>query len=260
MGKISVAIITFNEEANIAACIDSVKEIADEILVVDSFSTDQTVAIANEKGTRTIQNKFEGHIQQKNFALKNCTHEVVLSIDADERLDKTAIKEIKFQKEKNFPYVGYVFKRLTFIGETPIKHGSWYPDKKLRLVKKDQAGWTGINPHDILKVKSTNIFTLQGNILHYSYKTTDELFEKTKRYSEISAKHLHSLHRKNTFSPLLKGVFRFIKHYFLKMGFLSGSIGLQIGKQQYYEALWKYETLRVLNQEAKGKGQKAKKK
>jgi glycosyltransferase involved in cell wall biosynthesis len=253
MHRLSVAIITFNEEANIAACIESVRGIADEILVVDSFSSDKTVSIAQEKGARVIPNKFEGHIEQKNYALQNCSYEFVLSLDADERLDETALQEVKIQKEKRFPHEGYILKRLTFIGKKAVKHGSWYPDKKLRLVKKDNAEWTGINPHDRLEVRSTNIFTLQGNILHFSYKTTEELFEKTKRYSEISAKHLYSLQRKNTFSPRLKGIFRFIKHYFLKMGFLAGKLGWQIGKQQYYEALWKYRTLSTLNQEAKGK-------
>ena len=252
MQKLSVAIITYNEEANIAACIESIHKLADEIIVVDSYSTDHTVEIAKKLGANVILNKFEGHIQQKNFAFSKCTYPFILSLDADERLDEQAINSIFVQKENGFPYDGYIIRRSSFIGNKNIRYGSWYPDKKLRLVKKDLATWGGINPHDKLILQSTNIFTLIGNILHYSYKNVEELFEKSKKYAEISARHLFSLNRK--ISPLfiyVKAWARFIKHYFIKLGFLDGGFGWQIGKQQYYEALWKYKGLAALNKKVK---------
>lgn len=250
MQKLSVVIITFNEEANIAACIESVKEIADEIIVVDSFSTDKTVDISRSAEAIVILNKFEGYTEQKNFALEKCSHPFVLSLDADERLDKDSLRNIREQKEKDFSSDGYYLKRITFVGKTPVKHGSWYPDKKIRLVKKELANWKGKGVHEYLDVNSTNTFTLDGHILHYSYKNVDELFEKTRKYSELAAKHLHSKGRKiSGLGIYAKAYGRFFKHYFLKMGFLSGNLGWQIGRQQYCEALWKYQMLKKLNKE-----------
>ncbi len=248
MQKLSVAIITLNEEANIAACIAGVKKIADEIIVVDSGSSDKTVKIATELGAKCIQHTFEGYVQQKNLALLECSNEYVLSLDADERLEDKSVQEVLEQKEKDFPHDGYIFRRTGFIGTTHIKYGSWNPDKKLRLVKKEMAIWQGKGVHESLFVNSTNIYTLKGKILHYSYKNTNELLERTKKYAELAAQHLHSEGKK--ISPLmiyLKAWMRFVKHYFIKLGFLDGSLGWKIGKQQYCEALWKYRGLYSLS-------------
>src|ERR1019366_408968 len=147
MNKLSVVIITFNEEENIAKCIDSVKEIADEVVVVDSFSTDKTRDIAESKGARFIQHKFEGHIQQKNWAKDQASHNYVLSLDADETLSaelKTAITETK----KIFSSYGYTMNRLNFYCGKPIKTCGWYPDRKLRLWNRAKGEWKGVNPHD----------------------------------------------------------------------------------------------------------------
>ncbi len=247
MQKLSVVIITFNEEARITACIESVKDIADEVIVVDSNSTDRTREIATSLGAKVIEHVFNNYISQKNYAITQCSHSFVLSLDADERLDKQAIEQIKEQKDKGFPHDGYILKRITHIGEKGIMHGSWYPDKKIRLVKKELCVWKGKGVHESLEVNSTNIFTLQGNILHYSYKNVEELFEKTKKYAELAAQYLHDQHQ--TISPIaipIKAISRFVKHYFIKMGFMSGGLGWQIGKQQYYEALWKYRRLHQL--------------
>lgn len=248
MSKISVAIITFNEEANIAACIESVKEIADEIIVVDSFSNDKTVEIAQLSGAKVIQNKFIGYTEQKNFALEKCACSFVLSLDADERLDEELIGTIKLQKEMGFTYDGYYLKRITFIGKRPVKNGSWYPDKKIRLFKKEVGIWKGKGVHESIILNSANTFTLNGNILHYSYQNIEELFEKTKRYSELAAKYLHAQNKNiSGLGVYIKAFSRFFKHYFIKMGFLSGALGWQIGRQQYCEALWKYQMLKRLN-------------
>lgn len=248
MQNLSVAIITYNEEAKIAACIESVKDIADEIIVVDSHSTDRTKEIAANHGAKVIEHVFENHISQKNFAMTQCSHSFVLSLDADEQLDQQAIEHIKAQKENSFPHDGYTLKRITHIGDKGIMHGSWYPDKKIRLVKKELCVWKGKGVHESLEVNSTNIFALQGNILHYSYKNVDELFVKTKKYAELAAIYLHQQNKSiNSATVFLKAYARFVKHYFLKFGFLSGQLGWQIGKQQYLEAKWKYGKLNQLN-------------
>jgi len=242
MQKLSVAIITFNEEARIASCLESIKEIADEIIIVDSGSTDQTASISKSLGAVVITNVFEGYASQKNFALQQCNYSFVLSLDADERLDKEAIASIKKQKETGFAYDGYFLKRITYIGETPVKYGSWYPDKKIRLVKKEICVWKGKGVHESLEVNSTNIFTLDGHIHHYSYKNTGELFEKTRKYANLAANHLHSEGKKVSWITIyIKAFSRFFKHYFLKGGILAGRLGWQIGKQQFLEAKWKYQ-------------------
>jgi glycosyltransferase involved in cell wall biosynthesis len=253
MQKLSVAIITFNEAANIAACIQSVKDIADEIIVVDSLSTDKTTEIASKLGAKIIPQKFLGHIEQKNLALQACTHSYVLSIDADERLDEQTLESIRIEKERGFPCDGYFFKRLTFIGETPVKKGSWYPDKKLRLVKKEIAEWKGINPHDTLKLKNANTSTLQGNILHYSFSDRKDVMEKTRKYARISAIQLHSMKKSIPLWLLyIKSMARWFKHLFLKGGIFDFRNGWFLAKQQYMDAWWKYKELRELNK-AKGK-------
>jgi glycosyltransferase involved in cell wall biosynthesis len=257
MNNLSVAIITFNEEKNIAACIESVQTIANEILVIDSLSTDKTVEIASALGAKIISQKFLGHIEQKNFALKSCSYEYMLSLDADERLDEKAITAIQQQKEKGFPFDGYLFKRITFIGNDPIKYGSWYPDKKLRLVKNELAEWKGINPHDTLTISNTNTITLEGNILHHSFENKQDVMENTKKFAEISAQTLFDQNKKSVSFIWLRSVFRWFKHMFLKGGVFDIKYGWFLGRQQFYDCYWKYTLLKEMNQEAKSKRQKA---
>lgn len=248
MARLSVAIITLNEEKNIAACIQSISSITDEIIVIDSLSTDKTVEIATRLGAKIISQKFLGHIEQKNLALQSCSNDFVLSLDADERLDENAIASVKQQKELGFPNDGYIFKRLTFIGNDPIKLGSWYPDKKLRLVKKGMAEWKGINPHDTLTIKTTNAITLNGNILHYSFSDKKDVMENTRKFAEISAQHLHSQGKSvPSFWIPFKAIFRWFKHMFLKGGVFNFKYGWFLGKQQFYDCFWKYSFLADLN-------------
>lgn len=245
--KISVAIITLNEEANIKSCIESVLPIADEVIVVDSGSTDATVAIAKSLGAEIIQHEFSGFIEQKNFAMDRCKYEFMLSVDADEVLDNELLNRIKEYKTVGFTADGYVMCRLNHLGNKPITHGVWGNDKQLRLVKKSLAKWEGMGVHERLSVQSTNIITLEGNLLHHSYKTTDELFVKTKKYAELASSFLFN--RGDRISPIMvyvKAWSRFIKHYFVKAGFMDGNVGWLIGKQQYMEAFWKYQRLREL--------------
>src|SRR6187551_311049 len=130
--QLSVVIITFNEERNIARCLDSVREIADDVVVVDSFSTDKTEAICREKGARFVQHKFEGHIEQKNYAVTQAKFPYILSLDADEAPDEKLIASIKKVKA-DWIADGYSMNRLTNYCGKWIHHCGWYPDVKLRL-------------------------------------------------------------------------------------------------------------------------------
>src|SRR5450432_1050943 len=168
MEKISVAIITYNEEKNIRRCIDSVLSVADEILILDSNSTDQTVAIAESMGAIVKQEVFRGFIQKKNKAVELASYDYVLSLDADEALDPVLAESILRAKQK-FTHSAYSSNRCSNYCGKFIRHGSWYPDKKVRLFDKRVAQWGGTNPHDkIVFQKEISAEHLKGDILHYS--------------------------------------------------------------------------------------------
>ncbi len=245
---LSVVIITFNEEKNIARCIDSVKEIADEIIVVDSFSTDKTCEIATNKGAKVVQHPFEGHIQQKNYAQSLASHRLILSLDADEALSDILRNSIIAIKE-NPAHQGYSMNRLTFYCGKPIKHCGWYPDKKLRIWQKNTGEWGGLNPHDEFSLfnKKEKVQHLKGDILHYSYYSIAEHYAQAEKFSTISAKAMHERGKKaNIIRPYLSASIRFLKDYFYELGFLDGHYGFTICKINALTTFWKYQKLRAL--------------
>ncbi len=242
--NLSVVIITFNEERNISRCIKSVKEIADDIVIVDSFSTDKTKDICLQLNVRFIENKFSGHIEQKNFAITQAKYPYILSLDADEALDETLKSEIAFAKN-NWQYDGYKMNRLTNYCGKWIRHCGWYPDTKLRLWDSRKGKWKGINPHDKYELnENSNIKHLKGNILHYSYYTIEEHYKQLDYFSNISANAMFEIGKKsNLFLLLIKPIAKFIKAYFIKMGFLDGKYGFIISKLMSYETYLKYKRL-----------------
>ena len=227
--KLSVTIITLNEEKNIGRCIDSLEGVADEIVVVDSFSTDQTEQICREKNVKFIQHPFEGHIQQKNFALQQASYDYVLSLDADETLSdslKKSILAVKVNLEKD----AYNFNRFTNYCGQWIKHCGWYPDRKLRLWNRHKGKWGGTNPHDkVIMNKPYSSQHLKGDLLHYSIYDVNQHIRQIHFFSDITAKDAYRKGKKGSlvstvFSPPL----RFIRLYFLKLGFLDGYYGFVI--------------------------------
>jgi glycosyltransferase involved in cell wall biosynthesis len=248
MVPISAVIITLNEEQNIARCIQSVKEIANEILVVDSFSTDKTKEICNELGVRFMENKFEGFIEQQNFAIAQATNNIVLSIDADEAVSDELKKSILKVKD-NWAADGYTFNRLTSYCSKWVYTCGWYPDKKLRLYDRSKGKWDGNNPHYSMKlVPGSKILHLEGDLLHYTYKTIHDHINTTIRYSDIMAKDLIKKGKKSsTFRILFSPLFKFIKLYFIKKGFLAGWTGLVISLTSSYGTFLKYYLVRYYN-------------
>ena len=244
MTPLSVVIITKNEEKNIGACIDAVRVIADEIVVLDSFSTDKTEHICHEKGVRFEQHTFDGHIQQKNRAKDLASHQWVLSLDADEKPDCVLLENISSLKEEGFPanVSGYSMNRLNFYCGNPIKSCGWYPDTKLRLWKKDCGEWTGTNPHDRFKLKEGLIAVhLSGDILHNTYPTHADMVRQTNKFAHIAATQFSKktvlwLILKMLFSP----IFKYTKNYVIKQGFLDGKAGFQICRYQAIEVFKKY--------------------
>jgi glycosyltransferase involved in cell wall biosynthesis len=245
---ISVVIITFNEAENITRCIQSVKSIADEILVVDSLSTDNTVEIAQNLGATVVIQPFLGYIEQKNFAKNLAQHNWVLSLDADECLSKNLQLELQNLKATLHLAKAYSFNRLTNYCGKWIKHCGWYPDKKLRLFNKNTHHWGGFNPHDqIITHPKENIVHLPYDILHYSFKSYEHFKLQMNKFSLISAQSYFAKGKKATWVKVYgSAIIKFIKSYILKLGFLDGKEGWIICSRSTYYTYLKYKTLRNL--------------
>lgn len=249
--KLSAAIITYNEERNLDRCLQSLAGLADEIVVVDSFSTDETEAIAKRHGARFITHTFEGHIQQKNYALEQTTGDWILSLDADEGLDETLRASI-VSVMKNPGAQGFSMNRLTNYCGHWVKHCGWYPDTKVRLVQRGAARWTGVNPHDRLElIGDAQPAHLQGDILHYSYYTREDHLRQIEYFGNIASRELHA-QGKRISMPMIatKVIAQFVKSYFLKTGFLDGTTGFTIARLSAYATWRKYTMLRALNRNA----------
>lgn len=249
--NISAVIITFNEEKNIGRCLASLEGVVDEIVVVDSFSTDKTEQIVGEHNGKFVSHKFDGHIEQKNWAITQSSNPIVLSLDADEALSeemKKAILKIK----ANWEHDGYVFNRLTNFCGKWINKGSWYPDRKLRLWDSRKGKWGGLNPHDRFEMPNASIKQIDADILHYSYYTMQEFYDKIDSFSTISANALFKREKPFAFHQLLiNPIWRFFKGYVLKLGFLMGKAGFQIEWGAAKETYLKYSKLNRLYKNSK---------
>ncbi|OEK05362.1 glycosyltransferase family 2 protein [Roseivirga misakiensis] len=246
--KISGVIITFNEERNIERCLTSLKEVCDEIVVVDSFSTDGTKAICQAHQVRFVENTFEGHIEQKNFAMAQATNDIVLSLDADEALSPKLQESILAVKQ-NWQQPAYRFNRFTNYCGQWIKHSGWYPDTKTRLWDRRNGKWGGTNPHDSVEL-SSNIEAkhLKGDLLHYSYYTMEEHVLRSAKYAKISAKALYKQGKKASLLKMIGSAgFRFVQDYFLRGGIRDGFYGLVICGTSSHTTFLKYAYLRNLN-------------
>lgn len=247
MVKLSAVIITFNEEHNIERCLKSLDGVVEEIIVVDSFSTDKTEEICKNFNVTWIKNPFKGHIEQKNFALEQTTYNHVLSLDADEALNEELRTEI-LKIKVNFTVDGYYFNRLTHYIDQWIYRCGWYPDQKLRLFDKTKGSWSGVNPHDIVKMeKGSTIQKINGNLLHYSYDSISDHVNQTNKFTTIAAQAaFNNGTRSNTFKIVTRPLLKFFKDYILKRGFLDGRYGFVICCINSLSALLKYSKLRDL--------------
>ena len=186
--KISAVVITYNEENNIRRCLASLMETVDEITVVDSYSSDATAEICEEKGVDFIRHPFEGHIEQKNYALSCAHNDYVLSLDADEALSETLIHSIQAAKE-NWNEDGYWVNRLTNYCGKWIRHCGWYPDRKIRMWDRRRGHWGGVNPHDhVIMDNKSRMHHLSGDLLHFSYPTIRNHISQINSFSDIAAR------------------------------------------------------------------------
>ncbi len=253
MNKFSIVIITFNEEKIIEKCITACQKVSNDIVVIDSFSTDKTEEICKQLGVHFIQQKWLGYSQQKNFGNTKTKNDWILSIDADEILTEDFIKEIQalqFSNAKNI----YKICRLNNYCQQWIKHGRWYPEWRNRLFNKQFVEWNGDIVHENLSAKKggfLNDFSfikINGNVFHYSMQSKKEHLEKAEKYATLSAQKMNAKNQKATFiKRFLSPASRFLVDFFLKFGFLDGKLGYQIAKISAFETYLKYSKLYALN-------------
>jgi len=240
---LSVCIITLNEEANIARTLESVKGIADEVIIVDSGSTDNTVALAQSYGAKVFIEKWKGFALQKNSALEKATCDWILSLDADEELSPELAASIKavLQSPTAPPFAGYEMARRNLYMNHWIRRSGYYPDRKLRLVKKGSATFELRAVHEDMKMAGP-IGRLNGDLIHHAYSTLESFIEHANRYSSLGAEMVVN-ERPAGFSFInifLRPLVRFIYSYFFRLGFLDGRMGLLVYMNHAAYVSWKY--------------------
>jgi glycosyltransferase involved in cell wall biosynthesis len=239
---ISVAIITFNEEDNLRRTLESISDIASEIIIVDSGSTDNTIGIAEEFQAKIFREDWKGHIKQKNSALIKCTQPWILSLDADEVVTEKLKSSIIENLNKNEHSGFYINRKTYYLGK--LMNYAWQPDWKLRLVyNSSNPVWHGLDPHDELKINGTTK-KLEGDLIHYSYKNIFHHFTKTIDYARISAKSYKQQDKKfSLFQLLFHPWFAFFKLYIIHGGFLDGIRGMIAGLSTFFGTFIKYAYL-----------------
>ena len=240
--KISATIITFNEENNIREAINSVLW-ADEILVVDSESSDKTVEIAEPLGAKIITQKWLGFSKQKQFAVDNAEFDWVFSLDADERVSSELKDEILELKNSKNHADGYKIPRLSFYMNRPIKHGGWYPDWQIRFFDRRKAKWKDVVIHESIQMsENSELGKLNGDILHYTIKNAAEHHKMIgTRYAPLAARQMFEGGKKtSSFKVITAGLTAFLQTYILKLGFLDGFPGFCIARFAAHHAFLKY--------------------
>ncbi|REJ82919.1 MAG: glycosyltransferase family 2 protein [Bacteroidetes bacterium] len=247
MIRLSAAIIAFNEEKNIGRCIESLLPVADEILVLDSFSNDKTEEICKSYGVRFERMAFKGHVEQKNHAISLAPHDHIISLDADEALSDELAVSIK-QIKANWQSDAYQMNRLTSYCGKWIRHGGWYPDRKIRIFRRGTGQWGGENPHDrFMPDNPSAAMFIKGDILHYSYYTIEGHLEQVNKFTTIAAQSAFKAGRRSSwlnilFNPKIK----FLKDYFFRFGFMDGYYGLVIAAISAHATFIKYIKLKEL--------------
>ena len=241
--NVSATIIACNEQTNIARAIESLR-CCDEVVVVDSGSSDRTVEIATKLGARVIETPWRGYAGQKNFAAEQAAHDWVLSIDADEALSEALEAEIWRIKKSGPEYDGYTMPRMAqYLGRW-ILHSGWYPDRKVRLYDRRKARWTGEFVHESVQVQGT-VGHLQCNLLHYTFSSISEHLKNMDRYTTLAAEELVARGRRVRWDDLvLDPCWTFLRTYFVRAGFLDGIEGLTIAFMAAFYNFLKYAKAR----------------
>lgn len=246
MPKITAIIPTKNEARNIAAAIDSVRW-ADEILVLDSFSSDETAVLAQQKGVTVLQRAFDSFGKNKNFAIAQAAHPWVFILDADERVTPELQAEIQHLLQTEPPKAAYWIYRQTYFMDKLVRYSGWQNDKVIRLFRKELR-YHEVNVHEEIAAPASETGALKNKLLHYTYTTVAQYLEKWDRYTTLSAQDRAAKTKAVTLYHLaLKPTVRFLRHYVIKLGFLDGKVGFIISYMaavsvfMRYLKLWRFQ-------------------
>jgi glycosyltransferase involved in cell wall biosynthesis len=246
--KLSVVIITYNEEKNIERCLSSVAEVADEIVVIDSFSTDRTKEICIKNKVVFIEKEWMGYSESKNYGNTKASNNWILSLDADEALSKELINAILDFKKKPNSSCGK-FNRLTNYCGSWIKHGGWYPDAKIRIFDRSVAKWSGSIHEKLTFSTPTKVVHLAGDCLHYSYYNIEQHYAQADKFTTIAAKDLFERGKIPSYIKLyVSPIIKFVRDYLFKLGFLDGQAGFTIARISAYATYLKYAKTKQLQQ------------
>ena len=243
--KISLCVITLNEEEDLQRCLASCRDVVDEMIIVDSGSIDNTKQVAQEYGAKFFYHPWSGYVDQKNYAIRMATNDWILSLDADESLSPALIDEIEKLKNDNIPesVAGFSMPRCVYYEGKFIRHGDWYPDRVIRLFRKEKSRFEGGKVHERVVVDG-RIEKLHGDIYHYSYKDESEQIEKIYKYARLWAETQFEKNRRVYFlTPYLNALFRWFRGYILRLGFLDGKRGAKIAILCAWETFLKYRFL-----------------
>jgi len=242
MQKLSATVITFNEAANIAAALESLSW-ADEIVVVDSGSTDATVEICRKYTDRVFHRDWTGYVDQKNHAVELATHDWILSLDADERISPELRPEIAALPCGDGPPHGYRIPRVACFMGRWIRHGDWYPDFQLRLFDRRHGRWQGGRVHESVRIDGDPGY-LKGEITHFTYRSLSDYLRRLETYSSLAAADYFERGKVSTpMKMLLNADLTFIKAYIVKRGFLDGAPGLMVAVMGAVSVFFKYAKL-----------------
>ncbi len=248
MNKLTAVIITYNEEQNIKRCLRSLQHIADEIVIVDSYSTDQTEKIALEfDKVRFFKHEWQGYSAQKNWANSLASNDLIFSIDADEVVSPELEKSILNVKTTAKPGEAFVVTRLTNYCGRWIRHSGWYPDKKLRIWFRNEGRWEGMLHEKVVFDRTPAIKELKGDLLHYSYHSISQHLQQIDKFTDIGAAEAFERGKRSSlFKAVYKSVWKFVRDYFIKLGFLDGYYGFVICYLSSVATFVKYVKLKEL--------------
>ena len=250
--QISAIIITKNEERNIERCLQSLQGIVDEIVVVDTFSTDNTKAICEKYNVKFVQQEWLGYAEQKNFANSLSSNDIIFSIDADEALSSELQQSLLDLKSTDKQHFVCQVNRLTNYCGKWIYHCGWYPDKKIRVFNRNTVKWTGTIHETLVYQDNTDIIQLKGNLLHYSCYSVQEHINNVNKYSTLAVEEYFKKNKKQGVIVLVfKPIWRFISDYVFKGGFLDGFYGFVICNINAMAVFLKYAKLRELYKKQK---------
>jgi glycosyltransferase involved in cell wall biosynthesis len=249
MNTISIVVITFNEAKNIVRCLNSVKLIADEIIIIDSNSTDTTELACKQFNAKFFKRTFTDYADQRNAAFELAKMEYLFFLDADEELSELLIQVIQKLKQTGMDKDAYKVNRFNNFCGKWIKHGMWYPERITRIVKNGKGKWFGRIHETLQPIEGSSILLLKGDLLHYSYNNIESLVAKLNNYTTLQAIQMQEMNKKATLFKLYSNpIWAFINGYFLKLGFLDGWEGYIIHKSISYQTMIKYAKLRKMNQ------------